>query len=66
MYYMELRNHTELLIYLVIYIQFPDLHQYTHIVTRFLSVPKIYSYVGTCSVLFDLLKLKQLLLLRMI
>ena len=61
MYYMELRNHIDILIYLAIYINFSDLHEQTHIVIRFISVSKIYYYVGTWSILFDLLKLKQLI-----
>ena len=61
MCYMELRNHIDILICLAIYITFSDLHKQTHIVIRFIFVSKIYSYVGTWSILFDLLKLKQLI-----
>ena len=61
MCYMELRNHIDILIYLAIYITFSDLHEQTHIVIRFISVSKIYSYVGTWSILFDLSKLEQLI-----
>ena len=55
------RSPIDILIYLVIYVHFLSLHGQTHIVIRFLSVCKIYSYVGRWSVLFDLLKLKKLI-----
>ena len=60
-YYMERRNHIDILIYLAIYINFSDLYGQTHIIIRLNSVSKIFSYVGTWSILLDLLKLKQLI-----
>ena len=72
MYHMELKNHIELLKYLVIYIKksyiflalFPRFTLITHIVARYIFVCKIYSCIGTPLVLLVILKLRKLIAIK--